>query len=273
MSIRTRLVFSVQLGCGQIKFTEFVRVPSHNLTHQMTIVIQSRNEGSFIVSIDDASTKLLQDRRLQLKYEVFQKLIQQSTHLHTKGTFSFSDRSTIHLHNNEYFLFVTIVDASGNEMSEITAVSDESNFGLRSAAFQRVTGDQEFHFKHNFSCLMGKLKMTCFTSLDNLNTPKLSYKLIGKKKQFIQSGIVSFHYSKMVSSSVKDRKFAFTFRSSKSVPWYNEHLVVISLGTPCNADPRYTINEAKNKPKQIGPAAKISEKIRNLISKAISILN
>lgn len=272
MLIRTRLIFAVTPDGGQQRFTEFVRVPSHNLTHQMTVFIQSRSEGSFTVCIDDASAKLLKDRKLQMKYEVFQKLIYQSTHLHSKGTFSFSDRS-IHLHTNEYFLFATIVDASGNEMSEITGVSDESNFGLRSVAFQRLNSVNEFSFKHNFSCLMEKLKMICFTSLDHHNKPKLSYKLVSKKKQSIQTGIVSFHYAKMVSSCVKDRKFTFTFKSSKSVALYNEHLVVISLGTTCDANPRYTIIETKNKPQKIGPAAKISEKIRNLISKAINILN
>lgn len=273
MSIRTRLVFSVSAGYGQQKYSEFIRVPSHNLTHQITFYIQSQRDGSFNAFIDDISAKLLIDRKLKIKFEVFQKLINQSAHIHNKGSFHFSDKSSVRTHGNEYILFVTIVDENSKEMSDITAVADESNFGLRSVAFQRIHGDKISTFKHNFSCLTEKFKMSCLTYLDNNNKPILTYKLVSKKKHSIQTGIVSFQHAKLVHSSVKDRKFTFRFNSSECGSSLNEHLVVISMGTTYAFESNHTIVEKVKKIQKTGPAEKISEKIRNIISKAFNILN
>ncbi|KAL5290953.1 hypothetical protein ACFFRR_010386 [Megaselia abdita] len=269
MSIRTRFVFPVLTGRHR-SFTECIAVPSLNFTHQATFFCKSSKEGSFTVSIDENSAKKLQIHKLQVKYEVFQKQIYQNTHLHKQGKFSFSDKSAIHMYSKEYFVLVTILDCDFNELSEITGVSDESNFGLRTVGYQRIKGHLKQNFKHNFSCLTEKLGMICSTSLDSLNNPELHYKLVAKDKKDIQTGIVSFQYAKMVDSFIKTKDFSLVFNSFDSIQSSDECLVIISLGTTYEAELNHTFVEVV---KKAVPTRKWSVKLENLISKAMRIFN
>lgn len=272
MAIRTRLVFPISPDSNR-KFTEFIRVPSHNFTRQITFYVQSQKDGSFNTFIDDTSSKILKDRQLRIKYEVFQKCDYQVSHLQTKGFISFPNRSSVYMDSHELLLFVTIVDERNIEMSEILAVADESNFGLKSVAFQRIKDDKTVSFKHNFNGLTEKMKMTCNTSLDAQNKPRLNYKLHSKKKMS-QNGIASFQYARLVSSCVKSKKYNYRFDISHSEPTLDEHLVIISLGTTYNMESRFSVVERLMKVKvKTMITEKISEKIRNIISKAVNILN
>lgn len=271
MSIRTRLVFSISPDCNK-KFTEFIRVPSHNFTRQITFYVYSE-KGGFYTYIDDTSAKILRDRKLRIKYEVFQKCDYQVTHLQSKGFISFSKRSSVYMSNNELLLCITIVDERSEEMSEITAVADESNFGLRSVAFQRINQNKSLNFKHSFNCLTEKLKMSCITSLDVHGRPRVNYKLLSKRKNISQTGIAAFQYARLVNSSVTDKKFNYRFNIMQVEPESNEHLVIISLGTTYDMESKYTIVERLGKVKKTVITEKISEKIRNIISKAVNILN